>query len=594
VQLERDPLRHGRPIVPRTLRIALAREPVPLWLREATALPAGARVEALRPELLDGAGEALRRRVERFAKRLLDNHRACFRDVRIADRPWPSEREPCVVDWGDKLRRRLVEVGLTDDRSVLEATYGDLLARPRLGARSVYAIAVAAEAALDPAYLGVALPQGLDELAQTAAASPWAAVVSGEDPRFSDLFAGESGTLADRLEAAATSAPDAARAAILALRTALPAAVERIGRIEETSLEVALRSYVKALTGLDGELLDVLVRRLGVDGGPPRTLVESVNGSTVGMERVRRLQARLMRSVPSRRVYMPALDRALDAVSRAAPTSAAEAARSIQEHGISSIPFHPAGLITAAHLCSRTADFEVVASPAGALVLRRALREETERIIRIASRPASSFGAASLRRVSAAAAASEIQVSGREVRELLIRYCGAQFLDADWFWLPVRPRNRLRTLTRRILAVCSPLDVATVRAGVHRAYGGRDIDLLPPLHVMAALFAADDAFAVDRRGHVRPAAPSDWQQELGKNDRIFVNALRCSRQGILGRTAFHEACLAREMTSNMFNNATRLSVVLDNPFRGAWCLRGTRVTPAAAAAAAATLRPARA
>lgn len=573
-----------RPVVPRTLRVALARQPLPPWLCEAIALPGGATVEALRPELLDGAPEALRRRVEHLAKRLLDNHRACFRDVRIADRPWPSEREPCLVDWGDELRRRLVKVGLTDDRAVLEATYGDLLARPRLGARSVYAIAVAAEAALDPAYAGVDLPQGLDDLAHTAAASSWAAVVSGEDPRFSDLFAGESGTLADRLEAAATSAPDAARAAMLALRTALPAAVERIGGIEATSLEVALRNYVKALTGLEGELLDVLVRRLGVDGGPPRTLLESVDGSTVGLERVRRLQARLMRSVPSRRVYMPALDRALDVVSRAAPTSAAEAARSIQEHGISSIPFHPAGLITAAHLCSRTADFEVVGSPAGPLVLRRALRQETERIIRIASRPASSFGAASLRRVSAATAASEIPVSGRETRELLIRYCGAQFLDADWFWLPVRARNRLRTLTRRILAVSSPLHVATVRAGVHRAYGGRDIDLLPPLHVIAALFAADDSFAIDRRGHVRAAVPSDWQQELGKNDRIFVDALRCSRHGVLGRPAFHDACLARGMTSNMFNNATRLSVVLENPFRGVWCLRGTRVAPAAAAA----------
>jgi sarcosine oxidase gamma subunit len=587
---ERDPSPHTRPIVPRTLRIALARQPLPQWLREATALPAGATVEALRPELLDGAPEALRRRVEHLAKRLFDSHRACFRDIRIADRPWPPGCEPCVVDWGDELRQRLAEVGLTDDRAVLEATYGDLLARPRLGARSVYAIAVAAQAALDPAYAGVDLPQGLHELAHAAAASPWAAVVSGEDPRFSDLFAGESGTLADRLEAAASSPPDAAHAAMLALRTTLPAAVERIGRIEATSLDVAMRGYLSALSGLDGELLDAVVRRLGLDGGPPRTLAESVNGSTVGRERVRRLQARLIRRVPSRPVYMPALDHALDLVTRAAPASAAEVARSIQQHGISTIPFHPAGVIMAARLCSRTVEFEVVDSPEGALVLRRGLRGETERIIRIASRLASSFGAASLRGVSAAAAALEIRVSGPEAREVLTRYCGAQFLDADWFWLPVRARNRLRTLTRRILAVCSPLDVATVLAGVHRAYGGRDIDLLPPLRVIAALFATDDAFAVDRRGRVRAAKPFDWRKELGKNDQIFVDALRCSREGILGRAAFHDACVARGMTSNMFNNATRLSVVLDNPFRGAWCLRGTQVTPAAAA----TLRPARA
>src|SRR5262249_27543633 len=185
-----------RPLVPRTLRLALAGEPLPARLCEATGLPAGWTVGSLRPELLEEAPATLRRRVELLAKRLLDNHRRTLRHVRIVDRPWPSTGEPCAVDWGDHLRRRLTEVGLIDDRTILaDATYGSLLAHPRLGARSVYAIAVAAEAAVDRAH-------------------PACSLVFG---------------------------------------SFLPVPVD------EKPLETAMRSYVKAVSGLDGERLDAVV-----------------------------------------------------------------------------------------------------------------------------------------------------------------------------------------------------------------------------------------------------------------------------------------------------------------------------------------------
>jgi hypothetical protein len=139
-------------------------------------------------------------------------------------------------------------------------------------------------------------------------------------------------------------------------------------------------------------------------------------------------------------------------------------------------------------------------------------------------------------------------------------------------------------LTRRMLSVSSPLEVALLRAGIRRAYGRRSNDRVPPEDVLAAFYAADPEFELDERGHVRAVTQLDWQAELGKSDRVFVAALRSAPARMLDRASFHDACAARGMTSAVFGAATRTSVVLDNPFTDVWSLRGTRVSTSAAAA----------
>src|SRR5205807_2173541 len=91
---------------------------------------------------------------------------------------------------------------------------------------------------------------------------------------------------------------------------ALPEIVERVVRIEQSALDVALREYVARLSGVVDERLDAVLGRLGLDGGPPRSLPKAVNGAKVGPERIRQLQLRVLERLPSHPVYLPALDRA--------------------------------------------------------------------------------------------------------------------------------------------------------------------------------------------------------------------------------------------------------------------------------------------
>jgi hypothetical protein len=211
------------------------------------------------------------------------------------------------------------------------------------------------------------------------------------------------------------------------------------------------------------------------------------------------------------------------------------------------------------------------------------MQADAPQIARMASRQAWSFGAARPAGVAAEAGDRGLHLTEAHVREVLAQG-GAKFLDGDWFWFPSHRRSRLCTLTCRILAVTSPLDVATIRAGVCRTYPQPHAALVPPAGVMEAFYRASPRFAVDTQRRVRSAHLLDITTELGTTDQIFVEALRSSWTGILDDVSFHDACTARGMTMRTFNVRAARSAVLDHPENDVWCLRGTRISPITAAA----------
>ncbi len=201
----------------------------------------------------------------------------------------------------------------------------------------------------------------------------------------------------------------------------------------------------------------------------------------------------------------------------------------------------------------------------------------------IASRRVRSFGAASVAELASAEFEDGMRLSPGEARERL-RGIEAHFVDDDWFWLPAGARDRLPVLTRRVLAVTSPLELGAVRAGISRSYRRRLAFLVPPARVLQAYYSAHPEFEIDDHDRVRPTAQLDYRTELGKADRLFVEVLRSSWTGFLDRAAFLEACTTHGMSRHVFSFATAYSPVLDHPAPDAWCLRGTRFSPIIVAA----------
>jgi hypothetical protein len=544
-------------VIPRTLRAAYGRHELPAWLRDAAGLPDGARVESLEPDLDDSGLERLGHRVELYLFRLLDSNRAAARHVRVLDRPWPSGLDPDAIAW-PATAQRLREWGqAADAASLSRVTYGELLAVPRVGARAVVAFAAAAEAALDRAYAGIDAPPELAALERRVAAAGWAAQVDSTDPRFAGVLPPGAGALA-------TSA-----------RWRLREVCERVASIDRATLDVALRDYVGVLGELDGERLEAVLGRLGLDGRPPRSLANAVNGSGITPERIRQLQIRTLARRPAHPVYMPALDRALAHLAALAPCTAQVAADSLRASGIASIPFHPASVLAAAQLCGVRAEIALQPAANDEIVVDELTGTWTPALVRLAAQRTGRFGAASVSELAAAAGGLPTEV----VRRLVTTLMGASFLAGDWFWLPHLPSSRLTALTFRMLAVRTPLEVTTVHAGVSRAYRRRHAHLVPPAMALGALYRAHPSFAVDADGLVRAAGPVDFDRYLGKHDRLFVEVLGEARSGVLDVVTFRDACVRRGMTTHMFAFARTYSPILDNLTGDLWCLRGRAAAP---------------
>jgi hypothetical protein len=116
-----------------------------------------------------------------------------------------------------------------------------------------------------------------------------------------------------------------------------------------TTLEQELTGV---LTGarLDGRQARVVSRRLGWDGHGPTTLAAAGGAEGYTRERVRQLEDRLKRHLATGTTPLPLTEQALRIVEAAAPSPRPDIARTLMEQGISTRPFDPAGVITAAEL----------------------------------------------------------------------------------------------------------------------------------------------------------------------------------------------------------------------------------------------------
>lgn len=592
----------GKALLPESLRNAWAGEPLPDWLLERTGLTRPVTLGSLGPEFTARRGVPAESLV-RYLLRVLQSRHRTISSLPVLTRPWPRDLRLEWIDLDTRTRNCLQKRRtLAEPDSLSRITYGDLFSIGAMGVKSVLDFAVNVEHAIGPPAIVGREVAGTTESSSGArpadqgsgAADPnllleamsaeWAEMVSEEDRRFADLLPDGAGTLIQRIDTLTATASNIAEDRQVALlAAALPAVVERVETIRRLPLDLALRQYVSAQSETTGSRLDALLARLGWGDKPALTLQEAADMIGISRERIRQLQAKLADNVPSHPVLIPALDRALDCLAQAAPIAADEAANRLRAEGISGIPFHPANVLAAAELCRRAATYTLQGIKGRVCVVTDATLASSDRIVTIATRRACAAGATSVEDVVAAAAQEGIDIGAREVRELILPLAGAAFLDGDWFWMPrVRPdRNRLYNVTRAILSVVSPVDVATIREGARRKYRLREAGVVPPRSVMATLLKAQQTFSVDAAGLVSSVRPLDYRQELGTAEQIIVEVVRASPTGILDREDLARGCEARGVKPSTVGVMTCYSPILEHLGTDMWALRGTRVDPAA-------------
>lgn len=585
-----------QPPLPAQLRDEWRDEALPTWLAKEAGLLPGIKLQELDASVWSRPG-FISNRLERYATRLLAERFNEVQHLRALKAQWPSFLNPRDVAWKTRTRNCLDRAGLLDNiPGLASVTFADLIDIPSMGANSVLDFATTAEIAIEECEVSVDQTHLLAtrELLSQAQSAEWLEFVTNEDPRFSSCFdVRTSGTsLQELMDDFLSQVPLATLEAAFAsprlkraldqLEATVRMAAEVIAQIDEMSLDDALRDYVSRLSNISDGRLDALLARLGMSGAAPTTLQTAADMTSVTRERVRQLQSKIETRRPSHPVYMPKLDIALRELITLAPVDGAKAAAHLQQLGLSKHPLDAKGVIAASTFCGREPSLDCTPSPEGYQILVEGLTEHVSKIAFTARKQTYAYGASNVAEVAATLAEEGSDLDEDIVLGVLKGATSAAFLNEDWFWMPDgKPgRNRLINVTRKILSVVSPIDVAVVREGVRRVYRVRGLPVVPPRDVLLSFYADCPEFEVKEQ-LVGLVHPLDYSDVLGPTERILVDVLRSSASGVLDRASFLEGCSRRGMNPNTFSVYSSYSPVVEHVGTDIWALRGVAVSPAA-------------
>ncbi|MDA8400379.1 MAG: hypothetical protein M0008_10120 [Actinomycetota bacterium] len=403
----------------------------------------------------------------------------------------------------------------------------------------------------------------------SAATEDWAARIRSDDPRFKDLVPAYDGTLKELFEVAAND-PDLSIAEEVV--KALPEIRRVVSNIGSDSLDVALAELLRT-SGNTERATAITAARLGWHAGGPRTLQSVGNEFSVTRERVRQVADRSLGSIRSK--YLPQLEAAIRLISEECPIPASDAAVLLVERGISKVPIHPKAIAAA----GSALDYEVTFTIDDSIGTRYVLARDSgdlKPVLWAARRRSGRVGLASVTDVKADLGAAGQRYEEEELTQILTSSKAVDFLDDGWFWMPSIPasKNRLRNVTRHILAVAPRAHIKDLYDGLRRRFLFLGIKEMPPLTAVRQVYARHPEFVLHDDDFVESVEPLDYRVVLSRSEQVLVDVLRTSPGGVMERNDFEEAVAARGVSRGTFNAYTSYSPILDHPGRSMWCLRG--------------------
>ncbi len=590
----------GSPLLPGTLREAWSRIRLPPWMVKDLQLPGHATFAYLDWNVWL-ATPKVPVRVFRAITTFVSQRREQIRGIHCVQGPWPLGLKPDSVPWSRRTRNALVKANLyRPDKISTNITFGQFLAIPSVDVLSALDFASTLEAAIrqfgevESVAVPILDPATYESALVEAAEQPWAAQVSGDDPRFRSLLHAIHGVSFRDYVHQLLENPDVTTEAplIAELVSGLADVQHLVNHIEAQNLEDALSDLLADIVP-EQKRRNAIARRLGWGGKPPSTLEETGRELGLTRERIRQVQARVIKRLPNAHpVFLPALDNALIALEESPPCTDKAAMALTIDRGYSKVGFHPAALIEAADALghehslrrSRIKGIYYV-SPTNADGQVRALAATARRL-------AGASGAFSVFHAKRECAKLAIDIEEGRIRELLGTIPGLVSLDSDRDWWRVTGlpdgRNRLVNLAKKMLSVASPLSAKTMRDGVARAYRGRassnsslrDSMAVPPVSILRSFFEHDEDFFVEG-DFVGCRSPLDYRDQLGSVEQAIVEVLRSCAIGVLDRAALARSALERGLGEASFGAVTSFSPVLERAGIGVWKIRGVTVDPSA-------------
>lgn len=376
---------------------------------------------------------------------------------------------------------------------------------------------------------------------------------------------------------------EVARRLLTRTRDPLPAdgIVDLITRIRSTLAALArgmLQYELRSLASqhVMGRNIEVVVRFLGWEGEPPRTLQSVGDDFGITRERVRQVVTKFAMRSRRAKAFLPALEKVSRYISRRVPRLADEIEKELTARGLTTTKFRIESVVHTAHWLGMPVQFAIDEShgvrlvvPAQSAGLARLISSHTRRLV-------SKFGLVNLADLQetlsdATRSSFDSQILGKAVSNLPF----FEDLGCGWFWLKDARRNHLLTIIRKVLAVAPRIHVGEMRAAI--ANDPRGMGFAPPKGVILAFCHSAAACDVeDDFISSRDALGSD--QVLSEVERVIVDVFRMYGP-LLSRAEFEQRCVERGVnhsTTTLY--VSRLAIVAKYGV-GVYGLRGAHFTP---------------
>lgn len=494
-------------------------------------------------------------------------------DRTILGGTWRASVDPRGLPFTERTRNVLERAGrLEDTRWLSTVTAAEFLSLRGAGTVTLLDFATVAEAHEATVSTWEAELEGVQQELDKLRAEYPIDSISTKDPRLRDL-----GLVGSSVAGALDGEMHNERSALFSLEVNT---LTRIANVRGVLRRLGTEKLDEALLHLIRETVpdryvDPIAMRLGWDGMGGTTLEEAAEVAGVTRERVRQIQKRLEEELKAV-TYVPALDRAIEALDRSAETFEVDAASMLRREGITFDSFLPAGVISAAELLGRSYRFEV-----GVDKISVQLPGDTK---------AKAFNSAvrSLSNINHVASVLELQarIYDREGEEPPLETVGAYlkrnphvvWLDDDqsWFWVRQgKGRNRVVRQVQKMLAVMGTLPLETLREGALRNHRTRGTSL--PRRVFEGLCRAA-GFRV-HAGVVSASEHIEVAEVLGNIEATMVDVLR-NHGNIVNRADLEDECISRGVNRHSFWVYLSYSPLLERVAPSVYALRGATVDPA--------------
>ena len=303
------------------------------------------------------------------------------------------------------------------------------------------------------------------------------------------------------------------------------------------------------------------MRHWGWDGRGGATL--ETTGREFGRitrERVRQLCERLADKLSGPAPATPALDSALVLAAHAAPTTAHDLARRLADERVSTRPFDPAGLLTAAAVLGREPTFTLETVKDVRVVLPDPPDPASDTMAVIAA--VVDTARAIVRRAGAARVG---EVTGRVAADLAVwvedDLVTAVVSEPDdfawlerrtgWFYLPSVAKNAVASRVAKVLSVAGAARLPDLHAGIRRDERMREF--IMPEYILGEL--CERLPGVRLEGDVAVADPRRALEDvLERTELTLFQALVRTPEGRRTAATSSPACLAAGMKASSFNN----------------------------------------